>query len=138
MRYNLWKNGWEVTEERFYQHPEILAFLVEDLCQPKLKRFQEAWSIAKRHDLLNTGLIKKKEPLEYFETHTDLEVLPNKIFENDSFNPIEENIGAENKGHFINLRDFGVKEENVFYIDSLESKEFQKAKVELEGSKFVN
>lgn len=137
LRYNLWKNGWEVSEERFYQHPEILAFLVEDLCQPKLKMFQEAWSIAQRHDLLKKGLVKKKEPLEYFESHPDTVVLANKIYQNDSFNPVEENVGSAKNGHYINLRDFGVNEENVVYVDSLEGKEFERAKSELGSSKMI-
>lgn len=135
LRYTLWEKDWYGCEERFCLYDDVLGYLVEDLANKS--KFQEAWSIIKRYNLLEKGMIKKKETLEFFEKHQLFEVLGNPIFVNDSFNPVEENLGIVKKGHYINLRDFGLKEENVHYIDNVKNDKFIFAKNELESSELV-
>lgn len=135
LRYVFWEKGWESCEERFCLYDEILGYLVEELFHKK--KYPEAWSLIQKYNLLQKGMVTKKEALEFFEKNQSFPILMNPIWEKDSFNPIEENIGSEKPGHYINLRDFGLNQENVFYIDDIESKEYQMAKFELENSQIV-
>jgi len=135
LRFALYEREWSGCEERFCLHDEILGYLVEELHFKK--KFQEAWSIIKRYNLLQKGLIKKKEPLEYFEKNQEFKILPNPIWEKDAFNPFEENLGIYLPGHYINLRDFGVTEKDVYYVDDVKHENFELSKKVLESSEMV-
>ena len=135
LRYTLWEKGWFGCEERFCLYEDILGYLAEELFHKG--KYQESWSIIQRYDLLKKGLIKKIEPINYFKENQQYVVLPNPIFQKDSFNPIEENIEQVLPGYHINLRDFGINEQDVYYIDDLNHEDFKLAQKELENSKIV-
>lgn len=135
LRYVLWEKEWIGCEERFCLYDEMLGYLVEELFHKE--KYQEAYSIIVRYDLLSKGLINKKEPKEYFEKHKEYKILDNPIFEKDSFNPVEENVEKVKEGYYINLRDFGIKEENVYYIDDIKDSLFHYSMKQLEKSEMV-
>lgn len=135
LRYTLWEKEWFGCEERFCLNDEILGYLVEDLFNDK--KYNEAWSIIQRYNLMEKGFVKKVEPVQFFKENTNFQIINNPIYEKDSFNPVEENIGKVKQGFFINLRDFGVNENNVYYIDSIENENYNFAVKELENSEIV-
>lgn len=120
VRYVLREFGWMTCEERFNTSKEFLGYAAEDLFYQK--KIEESLSLIKRNNLIEEGFIKKTETLDFFQNPKNLihyNVLPNLIFEADSFNPIEENMKINDAGTHLNLKEFGFGEKNIHFIDKI-------------------
>ncbi len=132
LRYFLKEQGWMSCEEKFFSFKEYLGILVEDLIYDK--KFDEAFSICKRSSLLELGFIRKIETKSFLTDQKIIEKLqikPNLIFEADNFEPVEENIKLCSLGFHLNLKDFNIKEENVIFVDDVNSESFMQAEKKL-------
>lgn len=121
-----------VCEEKFFSFKEYLGILVDDLIYDK--KFDEAYSICKRNSLLENGFIQKIETKNFLNNKNLTEKCtwkPNLIFELDNFEPMEENIKSFLQGTHVNLKDFNIKEENVIFVDNVNSESFHLAEKSL-------
>ena len=135
LRYNL-KKGWMACEERYCHQEVLLGYLIEELLYKK--KFQESWSIFQRSKLLQNGVLYQNLIGKFSKKNQENKVLANLIFEKDFFNPMEENIGNEKPGHYLNLRDFEINEEKVYFIDDLKHENFELSRKVLENSEIVD
>lgn len=128
---------WYGAEEYFSLHNDMLGFLVEILGQ-KTKNKDIAWSILHRNDLMKNELFNLKEIQTFLKKNSNykFQMIPNPIFEKDAFDPLEENLGNTPKGTHLNLRDFGVCETDVIFVDQLNDK-FYQAKNSLQNASIV-
>ena len=55
----------------------------------------------------------------------NLKILPQPLYENDSYNPVEECLNLFEKGHFLHLSDFNIKPSEILYIDDTSSEIFK-------------
>lgn len=119
-------NEWYECEERLLNNKELLRFYCE-----KIMKFNSlaAFSIVQRNNLK----MKHKE----LEKYKLSQVIPNPIFKYDSFNPTEENLEWDPKKTYVNLKDFGISENDVIFIQGLEEKKFTEAKSDLENASLV-
>lgn len=63
--------------------------------------------------------------------------IKNPLFQNDLFGPMEENIRTAPTGTFVSMKDFGVLEKDVFFVDNTKDSNFTMAKNTLENSEIV-
>jgi len=138
------KKPWYVLEEKCCQSYEMLGKLAEDFFrkadeEEKKKLFADAaWSLIVRHDLMNRPIFNKEQLKNYMKQIQNYTIMTNPIFENDSFNPMEENLGEVPPGSFINMKDFGLAEKDVLFIDTVDEDKFIFAIDSLEHSDIVN
>ena len=106
----------------------------------KRKEFSEAAnSLIARYDLLNKKIPCKNQLRSFMKSSTSSSVVPikNPLFQNDLFGPMEENIRTAPTGTFVSMKEFGVSEKDVFFVDNTKDSNFTMAKNTLENSEIV-
>lgn len=143
IRWEIKNKPWYVLEEKFlgnYEmlgHLALICFQCKDIKNKKLLE-NAAFSLIQGHNLLNKN-ITVRDQLKYSFNHSakNLQYISNPIFEKDSFRPLEENLQISPQGTFINLKDLGILEKDLHFIDNLEQRDFIFAKKTLENSEIV-
>lgn len=143
IRWAIKEKPWYVFEENFNHNDDMLGQVAQIFSQYKgnkeeIEKFNDAaFSFIIRYDLLNKNIANKNQLKNSMKKKQNYSLLINPIFEKDLFNPMEENIGVSPLGSFINLKDFGILENNVFFIDDHKQSTFLFAKESLETSDIV-
>jgi ribonuclease D len=131
LRFHMGEGTWIQLEERFFQTPDVLGFIIEEFL--KKDWLNEALSIIKRRNLLEGDYLKtsvKKEVEPYFtvpptKTWTYLE---NELFTKDDLAPTHEILGLADPNTYLHLSDVGIDvKKDLIFIDDAESEAFETA-----------
>ena len=145
LRWQMRNKPWYVIEESFCDNEEMLGEVALAFFQfkgpyEKRKEFSEAAnSLIARYDLLNKKTPCKNQLRSFMKNSTSNSPVPikNPLFQNDLFGPMEENIRTAQTGTFVSMKDFGVLEKDVFFVDNIKDSNFTMAKNILENSEIV-
>lgn len=132
---------WEKAEEKFIGSPKMLSLLIEKLWE--VNKIDIAHSIFKRNKLTREDFISGSN---LFEKLADLEEtslkkikkVNNYILDNDGFLPSEMVFNPLVRDDFLCLNELGVNEEDVFFIDSSNGKNFDEAFIYLNNESIVS
>eukprot|EP01017_Pseudomicrothorax_dubius_P013565 TRINITY_DN1602_c0_g2_i5.p1 TRINITY_DN1602_c0_g2~~TRINITY_DN1602_c0_g2_i5.p1 ORF type:complete len:685 (+),score=121.74 TRINITY_DN1602_c0_g2_i5:190-2244(+) len=138
-RYLLHNYPLAVVEDYMWTRKEMLGLIAEELDHKG--QLDDAVSICKRHALLETGFIKKKDSIDRLSaalagnTYTYKE---NILHANDDFVPTETILNGGSASDFINFSTLELEHgRNVFFVDGKDAEAFEKATKELLSSKMV-
>lgn len=106
----------------------MLTILCSQL-EKKKNLKQASWSIISRNNL--------KKPKNLQKLFGNSPIFENPIFSHDFFGPQEENIGIEPPNTFINLKQFGIQENDVVFVDNINHENFALAIKHLNNSDIV-
>lgn len=126
------KKQWYGCEEYFQDHQQMLQILCSELQKRGDSNefdLKAAWSIICRNKL------PKHENLQNKCENSPL--IENPIFIKDSFGPQEENIGIQPPNTFISLKEFGIQEKDVVFVDNINHENFALAMDCLNASDIV-
>lgn len=118
----------------------IILFQTQKKSEKTQQFAKPAYSITVRYNLHHKNIPSRCQLNDLMQKHkqlSSLAIMMNPIFENDFFNPMEENVGTSPPGTFINLDFFGITETNVIYVESVQDNNFLLAKSCLESSDIV-
>ena len=127
---------WEQCEERFSHKSSLLVKLVEALYSNA--QIDQAFSLIKRHKLLNHENYNDKEVLQKYEENLEnFQYISNKLFDHDKFAPYEVAYNNCDEKEFVLLKDYGISENDIYIVDQ-ENNLFIEAFDCLFASKIVN
>lgn len=132
------RHDWYKTEEvalqryNFYNNKQAMTIFVKILIRNK--KYDEAYSVVKRHsekisEYVIHQLEKKAEPKNQVD---------NIIWTADSWGPSEVNMKGEDINEYLTLEYFGVKEEDVIFVDDDSTPEFKIATEHLLNATMVS
>ena len=147
LQHNIYKNcfgyyyrtfDWEKAEEKFIGSPKMLSLLIEKLWE--MNKIDIAYSIFKRQELKSVDFISTSN---LFEKLSDLEEnsqkkINNYILDKDGFLPSEMVFNPSVKEEYLCLSELGVNEEDVFFVDSANGKNFDEAFEYLNNEQIVS
>jgi len=114
--------GWSKAEERGYCNKSVLKILIIELLYDA--KTDEAMSIIHRHSFLSNDFADNPKVLQMIKDIKHYTYKPNIFFEKDNWNPTLENIGKNQKGTFLNIKDFGMTEKDIIFVNSDLTSEF--------------
>lgn len=119
---------WYDIEDKFYGNPDMLLSLADYLVKQNDEK--TAWSIILRNNL--------KVSEDYFKRKFNKDIIiQNPLDAEDSFNPVLEICNLKKSGTYLNMKDFGFSEQDVFVIDYLNNEDFKIALEEIKRSNIV-
>jgi len=90
VRYIIGSSEWFRVEEKLGSSPKLLGYACEMLFK---KKFNEVFSINKRHSLLERGFINKIETVKFLSSSSHRnKLLDNPLIVNDQFSYTEERV----------------------------------------------
>lgn len=127
------------VEDTARVEPYLLGHVIEKMIKLN-SQVDEAVSITIRNNLLATNFIDEatKAIIQKKINAKDFVYRENPLYLKNEFEPIEELVGAETPGKFVNWRDYGLEfNKNVWFIDTDTSDEFKLAQEALLNSPMV-